>query len=227
MEDEADPGTPMELRHLDSPGGAVLAVDGRLEVGGELGEQREQQAAALAPVHGVHGVPQRAHLLGHLHGHLGDLLLDFRQRVSDVVHQHGVQGFGQGRGGAPVEEVLVSGVLLEEPPLPHQALLHVHVAFNVPLPAVHHGHVPAPERDHPVLQHVRGVGPRVHEVQLGQHANGPVSLRIHLPGQLEGIGVRQVGVGRCDCQDNTLGVGNELQAQLPDLVLDVQRLVPH
>ncbi|KAF3844114.1 hypothetical protein F7725_016162 [Dissostichus mawsoni] len=50
---------------------------------------------------------------------------------------------------------------------------------------------------------------------------------VHLLGNLEGVGVGQVSVGRCDSQDQTAVLGDELHQHFHDLVLDVHRLVSH
>lgn len=57
--------------------------------------------------------------------------------------------------------------------------------------------------------------------------HGPITLRVHLLGNLEGVGVGQVSVGRCDSQDQTAVLGDELHQHFHDLVLDVHRLVSH
>lgn len=56
---------------------------------------------------------------------------------------------------------------------------------------------------------------------------GLLTLRVHLLGNLEGIGVGQVSVGRGDGQDQTALLGDELHQHFPDLVLDVMGLVSH
>mmetsp|Transcript_14955 Transcript_14955/g.23577 ORF Transcript_14955/g.23577 Transcript_14955/m.23577 type:complete len:230 (-) Transcript_14955:335-1024(-) len=138
-----------------------------------------------------------------------------------------VQSSRQIWGCQPVQQVLVDGVRLEEALLAAEALADVDAVVDVLLPPVDHAHVPPPQRDHPVVEHLGGVGARVHEVDLGQHPDGPVAHAVHLLGELESVRVGQVPVGRGDGQDDRARVADVGQAHLPDLVLDVQRLVPH
>lgn len=56
---------------------------------------------------------------------------------------------------------------------------------------------------------------------------GLLTLRVHLLGNLESVGVGQVSVGRGNSQDQTALLGDELHQHVPDLVLDVRRLVSH
>lgn len=50
---------------------------------------------------------------------------------------------------------------------------------------------------------------------------------IHLPGHFKGFGGGHVSVGRCDCQDDTVRVGDMLQDQISYLDLDVFGLITH
>ena len=52
-------------------------------------------------------------------------------------------------------------------------------------------------------------------------------MGVYLLGQLEGIRVGQVHVGRCDGEDEAALSANELQDHVFDLVFDVWWLVPH
>lgn len=52
-------------------------------------------------------------------------------------------------------------------------------------------------------------------------------MGVYLLGQLEGVRVGQVHVGRGDSQDEAALPANELQDHVLDLVLDVRGLVPH
>lgn len=59
------------------------------------------------------------------------------------------------------------------------------------------------------------------------HHAAPLTLRVHLFGYLERIGVGQVSVGWGDSQDQTALLSDELQQHVSDLVLNVQGLVSH
>ena len=52
-----------------------------------------------------------------------------------------------------------------------------------------------------------------------------LTLWVHLLGDLQSVRVGQVSVGRGDGQDQTALLGDELHQHVPDLVLNVYRLV--
>lgn len=53
------------------------------------------------------------------------------------------------------------------------------------------------------------------------------TLRIDVFGQFESIRVGQVSVGGCNSQDEAALPADELHYHVPDLLLDVDRLVSH
>ena len=53
------------------------------------------------------------------------------------------------------------------------------------------------------------------------------TLGVHLLGDLEGVGVSQIGVGGRDRQDEAALLADELQQHVSDLVLNVHGLVTH
>ncbi|KAG5830427.1 hypothetical protein ANANG_G00310500, partial [Anguilla anguilla] len=92
---------------------------------------------------------------------------------------------------------------------------------------VDHAHEAQLDGDDPARQHVHGVRPGVHQVQLGDHGQGALTVGVHFPGQLERLGGGHVGVGGRDGQDDAVGVADVFQDELPDLDLDVFGLVSH
>ena len=54
-----------------------------------------------------------------------------------------------------------------------------------------------------------------------------LTLWVHLLGDLQSVRVGQVSVGWGDGQDQTALLGDKLQQHVPNLVLDVWRLVSH
>lgn len=66
---------------------------------------------------------------------------------------------------------------------------------------------------------------RIHEVDFGKDADGPVSLGVHLPCHLEGVAVGKVSVGRRYRQNDGVGVLDVLHAHASDLIFNVRRLV--
>ena len=65
------------------------------------------------------------------------------------------------------------------------------------------------------------VGALVHQVQLGAHADGAVSLRIHLLSYLERVRVGNVHIGGRNSENNDVRVFDELHDKLADLYFDV------
>lgn len=53
-----------------------------------------------------------------------------------------------------------------------------------------------------------------------------LTIRVHFPGQLERFRRGEICVGCGDGQDDGVGVGHILHAQLADLELNIRRLVP-
>lgn len=52
-----------------------------------------------------------------------------------------------------------------------------------------------------------------------------ITLGINIFGQFQCIRVGEVGVGWCHCQDEAVFLADELHNHVPDLVLDICRLV--
>jgi len=66
---------------------------------------------------------------------------------------------------------------------------------------------------------------RAHKINLGQDTYRPRPLRIDLSRQLQSIRVRQILVTRRDRQNDTTRLRNILQQHIPDLLLDILRLI--
>jgi len=54
-----------------------------------------------------------------------------------------------------------------------------------------------------------------------------LTLRVDLFGDLEGVGIGEVCVGRRDGEDEAVLFADELQQHVPDLNLNVWRLITH
>lgn len=65
----------------------------------------------------------------------------------------------------------------------------------------------------------------VHEIDLGQNSDGPLSVRIDSTSELESVRVGQIRVGSGDGEDDRVGLGDELEEHVTNLLLDVSRLV--
>mmetsp|Transcript_56328 Transcript_56328/g.138247 ORF Transcript_56328/g.138247 Transcript_56328/m.138247 type:complete len:251 (-) Transcript_56328:10-762(-) len=80
---------------------------------------------------------------------------------------------------------------------------------------------------HLPLQNVPPIRTLVHEVQLGEHADGALPLRVHFTRDLEPVGVGEVLVGGGDGQDDAVGARDDVEDHAADHFGDVVRLIPH
>ena len=64
-----------------------------------------------------------------------------------------------------------------------------------------------------------------HKIDLGQDTYRPRSLRIDFSRQLQTVRVRQILITRRDRQNDTARLRNILQQHIPDLFLDILRLI--
>ena len=70
-------------------------------------------------------------------------------------------------------------------------------------------------------QDIHGVGALVHQIQLCAHPDGAIPLGIHFLRNLERVRIGNVHVRGGHCQDDAVGVLDELHHKLSDLRLDV------
>lgn len=165
--------------------------------------------------------------LGELRGDLlpvgGDLGDDLGQRAADVLHQQRVE---------PVAEVLrahavapVGVVGLEEPALVLPLQMHVLARVDVLLAAVDHAHVAQLQRDHVPVEDVAGVRALVHDVHLGDHADGALAGGIVLLRQLDRIAQGEVGVRGRDGHDDAGRLADVPNHHVAQDLLDVPRLI--
>ena len=96
---------------------------------------------------------------------------------------------------------------------------------NVPLTTVDNGHVTQTQRDDPPRQDIHHVRPLVHQIDLGEHAHSPRTIRVDLSRQLQAIRVCQVRIGRSDSKNDTCWFRNVLDQHFLNLPFDVARLV--
>ena len=68
-------------------------------------------------------------------------------------------------------------------------------------------------------------GNRAHEINLGQDTYRPRSFRVNFSRQLQPIRVRQILITRSDRQNDTARLRDILQQHIPDLLLDIFRLI--
>ena len=117
------------------------------------------------------------------------------------------------------------------------------VVLNVSLTTVDYWYISQSQRDDPAsenIDNVRSLVPEVdclsnkmcempgrnsHQVDLRQNTNRPLTLRINLSCQLQPIRVRQVRVGCGDSKNDTSWSRDILEQHVPDLLLNIARLV--
>ena len=118
------------------------------------------------------------------------------------------------------------------------------VVLNVSLTTVDYWYISQSQRDDPAsenIDNVRSLVPEVeclsnkkmyempgrysHQVDLRQDTNRPLTLRINLSCQLQPIRVRQVRVGCGDSKNDTSWSRDILEQHVPDLLLNIARLV--
>lgn len=147
-------------------------------------------------------------------------------------------------GSAILRLPFVRGMVLEELAFGLEGDADLLVCFNVSLPSVHDRNVTQSQRNDPSGQNVDDVSAsipiskcqpggqsrnggksRVHKIDLGQDTDRPRPLRVDLPRQLQPIRVRQILVTRRDRQNDTTRLRNILQQHIPDLLLDILRLI--
>ena len=97
---------------------------------------------------------------------------------------------------------------------------------DVLLAPVHHTDVSEPQRDNFASDARDGVGAAVHDVELGDDADGPFAHGIHELGQCECVGVGEVGVGGGDGEDEARFAFDVGEDHVSDAFLDVGWLVP-
>eukprot|EP00958_Prasinococcus_capsulatus_P010457 scaffold1023_cov292-Prasinococcus_capsulatus_cf.AAC.1 len=155
----------------------------------------------------------RVHQVGD-HGHL---LLDHRQEM--VAQRLGQEGRAHAEG-----DVLVLGVGFEVLLLLATCRDHVHVPVEILLRAVDDAH----EREARLVgvahEDLPGVGALVHQVKLGEHAEGSLPRGVHLLGEAQAVAVGQVRIGRRHRQHDAVGLADVLLHHILDLVHDGLRL---
>ncbi len=204
----------------------VATLDRLGIVGRELGQQLEQQGTV-----GHVGLCHRYTILDQSLLSLLDQGRDFgtnlRQHLTNMIQQYRVQRLGQVSSAHAIGHRFVGGVLLEEQCLVSHGLTNTLIAIDVTLTTVHHTNEASLEWNDLTGQNIDGIRSPVHQIQLCQHAQRPITSLIDLCSQLECITVGQIGIGCRDCQNDTVGLTDILKDHVLDLVLNITRLVTH
>mmetsp|Transcript_13061 Transcript_13061/g.37623 ORF Transcript_13061/g.37623 Transcript_13061/m.37623 type:complete len:407 (+) Transcript_13061:1214-2434(+) len=169
------------------------------------------------------GAAQRGHLLIEVH----DGLVQESRYVGQLPAHRRDELIREIRGeiaGSHVLEVSVLVLLLEELELLGPRLVHAHLAVNVALAPVHHTDPPISQNVRRSVEDISTAGPRVHDVNLREHTDGPLASRIDLTRQSEGVGGRKIGVGGSHSQDNHVLVLHVVPGHVLELSDDALRL---
>mmetsp|Transcript_16674 Transcript_16674/g.45409 ORF Transcript_16674/g.45409 Transcript_16674/m.45409 type:complete len:277 (-) Transcript_16674:152-982(-) len=157
--------------------------------------------------------------------HRFDPIADVGHTRPNVVLQDRVEAVRKVDSPLFFRDVAVARGLDEELLLRREGGLHRLVRLDVALASVHHPDVAVLQRVHAPLQHVARIGALVHEVQLGQHPDGPQPLRVHLPRDLQAVGVGHILVRGSHGQHDAVGPRDDLKNHATDLLGDVGGLV--
>lgn len=98
--------------------------------------------------------------------------------------------------------ISIAGMLAKKFSFRVELIPHGLVTVDILLTTIDNPNEPQLEGVDSARENVEGIGPRVHQIELGQDANGPPPLGIHIPRQLEGFRVGQVNIGRADGEDD-------------------------
>mmetsp|Transcript_4795 Transcript_4795/g.30407 ORF Transcript_4795/g.30407 Transcript_4795/m.30407 type:complete len:327 (-) Transcript_4795:593-1573(-) len=129
-----------------------------------------------------------------------------------------------GKVGRP--DVLEVGVfaVLEEFFFLSPGFFHVYLTVDVCLRSIDDPNPSVLEHAGPPIQYVQGVGSAIHDVQLGQHPDGAIPIRIHSPGHADGIRGCNVRVGRGHGQYDDVVSFHEVHHHVVDVLDDAFRL---
>jgi hypothetical protein len=116
-------------------------------------------------------------------------------------------------------------VLFEEIPLVFQGERYGLFIFNVALPSVDDRNVTKTKRNYAPSQNVNNISSSIHEIDLGENPDCPCALGIRLSGELQTVGISQIGVGCRHGEDYGVGFADVFHDHLADLALNVSWLI--
>lgn len=116
-----------------------------------------------------------------------------------------IQGSGQILSTASMGKVSVCRMSSKELFLLSQRIFHRITGIDILLAPVDDADETQLQRVGAASQNVQGIGPGIHQIQLGEHADGPKSSRIDGTRQLQRIRVRNVDVCGRNRQDDAVG----------------------
>lgn len=114
---------------------------------------------------------------------------------------------------------------LEEQFLSLQRVLDIFALIDVLLRSADHGNVAKAERVDLPIDDIDARCAIVHQIHLREHPNGPLTVWIDLPRQLQRVRVRNIIIGWRDSHDYRVFRLNVLQGHLLYLLLDVLGLL--
>jgi hypothetical protein len=121
--------------------------------------------------------------------------------------------------------VAVCLVVLEELPLVLERIGDRLLILDIPLSSVHNWDITQPQRNDATGENVDNVCSIVHQVDLGQHTDCPLSFGVNFSCELQTIRVGQIGVCGGDCQYDGIGFANLLHDHFSNLSLNVPWLI--
>lgn len=142
-----------------------------------------------------------------------------------MAHKGRIQRPRQVLGATATRNVTVGRVVSEEVGLGLESLVHWLVPLDVLLRPVYHTNEAQLEGVHTAGEYVQCVCAMVHEVDLGEDADGPSPERVDMSCELEGFRVDDVDVRRGDGEDDAVRFRDVLRDEISGLLLDVGRLV--
>mmetsp|Transcript_12818 Transcript_12818/g.21284 ORF Transcript_12818/g.21284 Transcript_12818/m.21284 type:complete len:258 (+) Transcript_12818:279-1052(+) len=99
------------------------------------------------------------------------------------------------------------------------------VSVDILLSTINHSDVATSQGNDFVVENITGISPGIHEVKLREHSYSPVSVWVDRLSELQRITIGNVGICTGDGENDSIRIGNVLQAHLTDLLFDIYGLV--
>jgi len=142
-----------------------------------------------------------------------------------MVHEDSVELAGEERSTAVLCFAAVAWVVLEEFLFGSESGTDELPLVNVTLTTVDDGNIAEAERNDTTGENVDDIGTSVHEINFCKHTYSAGSFGVDFTSKLETIRVGQIRVGGSDCENDGVGLGDELENHVTNLTLDVPGLV--
>lgn len=164
------------------------------------------------------------HALVGVRDHVVDLALKIRHGLLDVTKKDGRHGLGKIFATATVGNASIDGMLFEELAFKSTCIMHGAVLVDGLLRAVDNTNPAAAEGKCATFKDVKSVSAFIHDVDLGEDADGAVELGVDGAGSADGGRVGEIGVGGADSEDDGVLGADELNHHIVNLTFDILRL---